>query len=219
VAQDNPITDERLVGIVDNLTYGRTDYIYSKGITDAWCLIRMGGELVAGDVPSTERGMFDLNLRVGSRHLRDGASQTMAMGEGAGGTAWPLCHGTGCTTPHVGRDGREALAWAGWIIGEPSSTVYFSRGLVAASLFGSTMEPLNKRPVTDTMLAIGGMSDCTSSRRGGPHMTSNFRSDHPGGGNFLFADGSLHFLSDAIDLVSYQAISTIDGGDVAYGKF
>jgi prepilin-type processing-associated H-X9-DG protein len=50
-------------------------------------------------------------------------------------------------------------------------------------------------------------------------MTSNFRSDHPGGGNFLFADGSLHFLSDAIDLVSYQAISTIDGGDVAYGKF
>ena len=38
---------------------------------------------------------------------------------------------------------------------------------------------------------------------------SNFRSDHPGGGHFLFCDGSVHYIADAIDLTTYRRLSTM----------
>jgi len=70
-----------------------------------------------------------------------------------------------------------------------------------ASYFGSTQEPINKWPVTDTVLNTAGLADCHSSEHGGPRSASNFRSDHPGGTQFLFCDGSVHFLQEGIDLL------------------
>jgi len=49
-----------------------------------------------------------------------------------------------------------------------------------ASQFGSTLEPLNKNPVTDTMIDSSATADCRSSVDGGPHRASNFRSNHDG---------------------------------------
>jgi prepilin-type N-terminal cleavage/methylation domain-containing protein/prepilin-type processing-associated H-X9-DG protein len=40
-----------------------------------------------------------------------------------------------------------------------------------------------------------------------------FYSLHPGGANFLFGDGSVHFLSRAIDPYTYQHLCTIAGGE------
>jgi prepilin-type processing-associated H-X9-DG protein len=42
-----------------------------------------------------------------------------------------------------------------------------------------------------------------------------FASLHPGGANFLFADGSVHFVTDTIAFRVYQALSTIQGGEVS----
>ena len=42
-----------------------------------------------------------------------------------------------------------------------------------------------------------------------------FYSFHPSGANFLFGDGSVHFLSSGINPNTYQALSTIAGGEVA----
>ena len=39
----------------------------------------------------------------------------------------------------------------------------------------------------------------------------SFRSLHPGGANFCFADGSMHFISDEINFTLYRALSTRDG--------
>jgi len=48
----------------------------------------------------------------------------------------------------------------------------------------------------------------------GTHITPNYRSDHNGGANFLFADGSVHFLSEDINMLTYQQLSTIFGNEI-----
>jgi prepilin-type N-terminal cleavage/methylation domain-containing protein/prepilin-type processing-associated H-X9-DG protein len=41
-----------------------------------------------------------------------------------------------------------------------------------------------------------------------------FRSQHPGGGNFAFVDGSVHFIKDTINFYVYQALSTRGMGEI-----
>jgi prepilin-type N-terminal cleavage/methylation domain-containing protein/prepilin-type processing-associated H-X9-DG protein len=43
---------------------------------------------------------------------------------------------------------------------------------------------------------------------------NGFRSIHPGGANFCFADGSVHFLTTSIAQSIYEAISTHQGGEI-----
>ena len=47
---------------------------------------------------------------------------------------------------------------------------------------------------------------------GGAYL-NGFRSLHTGGANFVFADGSVHFISDGISLPVYRALATIAGGE------
>jgi prepilin-type N-terminal cleavage/methylation domain-containing protein/prepilin-type processing-associated H-X9-DG protein len=42
-----------------------------------------------------------------------------------------------------------------------------------------------------------------------------FRSSHPGGLQFAYADGSVHFVPNSIDLSLYRALATIQGGELA----
>jgi prepilin-type N-terminal cleavage/methylation domain-containing protein/prepilin-type processing-associated H-X9-DG protein len=44
--------------------------------------------------------------------------------------------------------------------------------------------------------------------------TFGFRSRHPGGLYFAFADGSVHFIQEKIDLPTYRGLATIQGGEV-----
>jgi prepilin-type processing-associated H-X9-DG protein len=41
-----------------------------------------------------------------------------------------------------------------------------------------------------------------------------FGSFHPGGGNFLHGDGSVHFVSETINFTTYKSLATCNGGEV-----
>lgn len=195
----------QFLGLPVGDTFAITTYLYSKGSNDAWCL-------APGGVPRNERGMFDSNFgnwTTRMRDITDGSSHTLAMGEGATGGTWVLCHGAGCTSP------TPIPAEQGWMVGAINESTYVSSGLLLASIFGSTVDRMNKNPVTDSSIDIPSVFfDCRSSLDGGRHSTSNFRSEHAGGAQFLFADGSVQFISENINPTIYRGLSTIAGGEV-----
>jgi prepilin-type N-terminal cleavage/methylation domain-containing protein len=45
----------------------------------------------------------------------------------------------------------------------------------------------------------------------------NFHSDHPSGGLFLLCDGSVQFINENMDMTTYAALSTINGGETVQG--
>ncbi len=218
-SEPNPYRHELLANFVDNGDYGTTDYALCKGSSDAWCLRAAGANLLAGPMPRNQRGMFDIQWKVTIQKVRDGMSKTIAVGEASGDPFWLVCHKSRCTTNDLVPDGTGKIphAWSGWIISEPSSSSFFNAGLIASSIYACTLEPMNKYPVTDTFIHLGGLGDpqCRSSFQGGLHATSNFRSSHPAGCNFLLADSGVRFLSQDIDMAAYQGFSTIDGGETA----
>jgi prepilin-type N-terminal cleavage/methylation domain-containing protein/prepilin-type processing-associated H-X9-DG protein len=215
--EPNPLAYPLLLEVVDNGVFGTTDYAFCKGATDAWCVtFAKDSELGPGKVPPELRGVFDIQWGASFRQMTDGSSKTIAMGEASGDEKWRVCHLPGCKTPQMDGTGEPATAWNAWIIAEPNSTPFYAAGLLASSIYGCTMEPMNKFPVTDTFADVISYfnNDCRSSADGGKSSTSSFRSNHPGGCNFLFAGGSVSFLSESIDMTAYRVLSTIRGDDI-----
>jgi prepilin-type N-terminal cleavage/methylation domain-containing protein len=230
-SQPNPSTDALLEALSGGQygTAGVTHYAYNKGVSDAWCFTysqALGGVSAPfGGIPASEAGLFSINYTARIRDVTDGTSNTFAMGEAAGGTQWPVCQGTNpglgtpCTTPAIDPVSMSPrTATAAWAIGEVSNSGYEAVGLISSGIYGCTMERLNKNPVTDSLASVDPITnllDCRSSANGGPHRCSNFRSQHTGGAFFLMCDGSVHFITENIDLTQYRQLSTRAGGEVA----
>ena len=94
-------------------------------------------------------------------------------------------------------DGHLAPDWNPWTYAAPHWSLR------------STANPLN----TPADLYLGS-SSYSLSGYGRGYTNANFASHHPGGGNFVFADGHVKFISDTIDLATYQALSTREGGEI-----
>jgi prepilin-type N-terminal cleavage/methylation domain-containing protein/prepilin-type processing-associated H-X9-DG protein len=195
---------------------GRTDYVFSKGASDAFC---MQPHLM----PRSERGMYDYNLTLKAAKVTDGMSKTFAIGEGASGINWILCRDPGCTTPDMptpipdlNSTGGPYMARQFWIGSGNVAGVLSSFQWASAGHFACTVDPLNKRPVTQFLFddkikvrsCLGTLSQKSNTER-----VPNFRSNHPGGANFLMGDGSVHFVAEDIDMGSYRALSTVANGD------
>lgn len=222
-SEDNPYTHEPLADIIDNWIYGTTDYTLSKGSSDGICIYSpfIGTRTGAGDMDPALRGVFDFEWGVPIRKITDGTSNTFAVGEASGSPHWHVCHGAGCTVEDLKADRTGELpgAWMGWIVAQPSRKIYLASGLILTGPYGCTVDPMNKYPVTDMFVDTNTfnselLAGCPGSADGSEDAVPNFRSDHPGGCNFTYADGSVHFLVDSINMETYRALSTISGEEV-----
>ena len=220
--------------------YGTTNYIVCKGVSDTWT--RQPGKQY-----KELRGVFDVNWAVPIKKISDGTSHTIAMGEGADGSAWgitSLLSGSGGrTSPTMETNqGLPYKPWAAWICGQVAFVSVAGGGikLYESGSYACTLEPMNKNPVTqsfsansesngadanalsirpaDGLIEQNQLSKFAMPAVGSPptirFATANFRSDHNGGANFLMADGSVHFLSEDIEMLTYQRLSTMRGDDI-----
>ena len=70
-----------------------------------------------------------------------------------------------------------------------------------SEVLGSTGVPMNLPPVAPGTAAFAAYEFC-------------FGSKHTGGANFGFGDGSVRFLSQSVDLVTYKGLGSRNGGEV-----
>ena len=135
-----------------------------------------------------KNGAFGLELPRYLRDVTDGTSNTLALGE------------------FVQRDeaaGSRFKEWPGnvrpWIYGAD-----FGCGLMTGKVV--YQNPINAKV----------------NREGGSPLSLfhylPFGSDHPGGASFVMLDGSTRFLAESIDMDTYRAMATCNGGEVIDGK-
>lgn len=152
----------------------------------------VGNDGLPGTVGAAANGLFYRNSKTNMASVADGLSNTIVVGERSSNhspSTW-----TGAVT------GGRCPAWmalqppAPYIPppGPPYDNADFDEALIL-SHGNATHLPSADFPIYDP---------------------DTFYSKHPAGVNFLFGDGSVHFLSTNIDPVTYQALCTIAGGEV-----
>ncbi len=206
-SMDNPFYDAEFAAAGYNIggTASALSYLLCKGSHCIWCR--------NGAVSNSVAGVFDLEAGSSFNEITDGTSNTMMIGEGPMGTNWQVCTGQGCdsSTASVNAFGDTSVSMISWLVPHPNAAYIGMTSHV--SIFGSTLDPMNKEYVTESFANGGTFSNCTTANS--DDAATNFGSNHPGGANFLFSDGSVHFLSETIDMDDYWALSTKGGGEVA----
>jgi prepilin-type N-terminal cleavage/methylation domain-containing protein/prepilin-type processing-associated H-X9-DG protein len=211
---------------------GACDYVLCKGAN-------AGLYANPGLIPPQARGLFNIaqadfsasngltqgtptpQFRVRLTDVTDGTSSTFAVGEAAGGNSYYLIADLNnpsqpVTEPFVNGPAVMDQAWGVASLGDTSHPWY-------AGIFGVTAqfgmapdprdEPMNRRPGAPSVIGSDGSGYNVSGR----DRVSGFRSLHTGGCNFLYADGSVHFVPQSIDPAVYRALSTYAGGEVVSG--
>ena len=152
-----------------------------------------GGPVVANTKSMKDHDLNGLMFgcsEIGFGQISDGTSNTIMFGESQ-------------TDPEFVKDG-QAMDY--WYIGAPSTDPYRCTGNNANSssefseVVGGTYTPMNANKNDPTTL--------------GNLIELSFGSYHQGGAAFGFADGSVHFIGEDIDLVTYQALGSRNGGEV-----
>ncbi len=195
-----------------------TDYGFSKGTNAALC--------TQIQVPRSARGAFDVNSLTRIADISDGTSNTFAMGEGAGGNPRYFARRywndtTPAVNPSTGEPNRIDGGWAPGSVAN-SQLVASTGGSYACSLTVTAecggFAPVYDEPMNNLLVLAatqyGQACDNHLTTIGSFDTLSGFRSLHPGGCNFLFCDGSVHFISQAVSPATYKALSTIAGGEV-----
>jgi prepilin-type N-terminal cleavage/methylation domain-containing protein/prepilin-type processing-associated H-X9-DG protein len=140
-----------------------------------------------GEAPGAGAGLFFRNSRVGVRDILDGTSQTFAVGE--------RCH----NLSYVTWTGRAVGGW-----------------LFKTSTFEGGTDSFAADPEESFTMILGpiGLEDGNRTPNHPLAHVEDYWSHHPGGVNFLFADGSVHFIKSTISPQTYRALATRNLGEV-----
>jgi len=146
-------------------------------------------------------GLFYRNSQNRIANVTDGLSNTNIIGERCAAHApatW-----TGAVT------GARSPAWMATI---PWTTPYTPPGLCQDTGNGTAYDNAD----FDEALCLGHGNFTHLPNADNPFFDPDtFWSMHIGGANYLFGDGSVHFLTSGIDPYTYQYLMTIAGGDLS----
>jgi prepilin-type processing-associated H-X9-DG protein len=192
-----------------------TDYVLCKGTNANLCPQTM--------LPFLARGPFDVNSRTRIADIHDGTSNTFALGEGAGDSAVFRARKTYDANSAASFKGQQIRIDQGWAMGSVGSGYMADTGYLYGSVLGVTAqrggftppldEPMNN-PLVLATISYDQSCDNSETMVGVYDTVSGFRSVHSGGCNFVFCDGSVHFISAGIEATTYRALSTMAGGEV-----
>jgi prepilin-type processing-associated H-X9-DG protein len=154
------------------------------------------GEICAGSGPTgapnvgsigSPNGMFQRNSRTRISDIVDGTSQTIAIGERSHNLSY------------VSWTGRSIGGWLGKTSPIEGGTDKF--------------DPSPEECWTQ-ILGPAGLEDGNRTINQAEAHVEDYWSRHPGGANFLFADGSVKFLKESISPVPWRALATRAGGEI-----
>lgn len=143
-------------------------------------------------------GLFAINRWFTMADIRDGTSNTIAIGEAIHPMKWGV--GSGYGDPNVG--GPTA-----WVLGADCLPICTGGVCVPDTKVGATWWA--GRALKSTMYPI----NATFTPLADIEDNYPFGSFHPGGASFAFADGHVSFVSQNIDTNAYQSLSTYAGGE------
>jgi prepilin-type N-terminal cleavage/methylation domain-containing protein/prepilin-type processing-associated H-X9-DG protein len=172
------------------------DFAWASGFYGQSSYGGNGGTLsfTDGNFPAPSRdGVFHASSRMRLADISDGSSQTLLFGERSHRDP-EYDRATAAWDPGFGPLARwSSWAWAGYWDGS------------AACVTLSTPVPINYR--------VPALSDPGDWLWEGNRLCA-FGSNHAGGANFAFADGSVRFIRETTPLPLLQALSTRAGGEV-----
>ena len=131
--------------------------------------------------------MFYRNSRVSVASITDGTSNTIAVGERSHNLSY------------VTWTARSIDGWLG-----------------KTSIMAGGTDKFNPSPEECWTQVLGpaGLEDGNRTLNDPEAHVEDYWSRHPGGVNFLFADGSVHFLKDSINPATWRALATRAGAEV-----
>ncbi len=195
------------------------------------------------NTPTTASGLFCYNNSYGIQSCTDGTSNTIAFGEALVGndkySTYPgdgvlNCLGNGCVQFATNTDANDILS-GGVVVAtqvlnniQSCGTAFQTNARTASNMSGNRGEiwawgaeamSMFNTLVPPNATSYGGFNQCRQGCGGcglgsADHSDiTNASSNHPGGANFLFSDGSVHFLKSSIGIKTYWALGTKDRGE------
>ena len=160
-----------------------------------YCSLRDGDACDGALIGARRADRPTAGVRLGE--IKDGTSKTLAIGESY-------------TRQQFAKDGNRMDFWA--MFGPQMGT--WKPGVKSGSEFtealASAVVPINALRMDERRM----QSDSSYVGTDGKLLEMAFGSYHPAGAGFAFADGSVRWLDDTLDLAVLQALATRQGGEV-----
>jgi len=171
------------------------------------------GSGIDGGTPINTDGVFGVNSETGIKRITDGTSHTALISESILGAKKTDNHDVRREYKTVfGAPLNDGMCENSnlWNISDPRGFAWVN-GEYRSALYNHYLTPNST-----TFDCIGTVMGGPPSKRFTPYGWKAARSMHSGGVNVVFADSSLQFIADDIDIRAWQGISTMQGSEKNY---